>query len=161
MLGTRRPPARAGPVARTGAARAPATGSVSCSSPCLHCSNVCSICQAEIAMRYRSALPATALRPDRCAGWLTDACPRQPVCSTAERLALRSLVHCLVGRSLDGLPTRLGDRVLVPELRMVVPAVVVQFGLPGEPQFALRALMDGHRQPPPAGSACREAVPPQ
>jgi hypothetical protein len=35
-------------------------------------------------------------------------------------------------------------RVFVLELRMIIGAVIVEFGLPGEPQLALRALVDGH-----------------
>ena len=37
-------------------------------------------------------------------------------------------------------------RVLVPELRMIVPAVVVHLGLEAELQLALRTLMDRHRR---------------
>lgn len=38
------------------------------------------------------------------------------------------------------------------KLGMVVPAVVFKFGLEGEPQFTLRALVDGHQPIPPTAA---------
>jgi hypothetical protein len=56
--------------------------------------------------------------------------------------------------------SRLAHRVLVLELRMIIGAVVIEFGLPGEPQLTLRALMDGHDDSPrPALSPWPRAAP--
>ncbi len=40
--------------------------------------------------------------------------------------------------------SRVPHRVLVPEVGMILAAVVVEFGLALEAQYAFRALMDGH-----------------
>jgi hypothetical protein len=61
----------------------------------------------------------------------------------------RPLGHWLSARGGVGYRGRRGlGRVVVPELRMVVPAVVIQFGLPVETQFALGALVDRHLSTP-------------
>jgi len=61
----------------------------------------------------------------------------------------RRLGHWLSARGGVGYRGRRGlGRVVVPELRMVVPAVVVEFCLPVETQFALGALVDRHLSTP-------------
>ena len=69
-------------------------------------------------------------------------------------LSYRMSVRC---RAVQRWPWGLG-RVLMSELRVVVPAVVFEFGLQGEPQFALGALVNGHQPIPP--TAAKRSSPP-
>jgi hypothetical protein len=54
--------------------------------------------------------------------------------------------------------SRLAHRIVVPKLRVVLAAVVLEFGDPGESQFALRALVDRHDSSFAAGRPGAEAA---